>query len=264
MLFRSHKERIAKPSCVITFDDGYENLYTHAFPILKELKIPATVFLTTDLIDKKIQLWVDVLEYAIGMTKFPEIEVRNMKKRFALKSYAERCAADNAIRGYLKKLPEEEKLKILREIVNSSGKDLKKEFSSSPYRGLTWEETREMEKNKIEFAPHTLSHPVLSRVDTQTAKKEIKESYERIKQELKNALPIFAYPNGQADDFTSDTIRILKDLGFRASLTAVPGFVTQGADLFQLPRFSLDGTDNMSLFRLTASGAKKYLRNLFG
>ena len=169
-----HKERIMRPACAITFDDGYGNLYSQAFPVLKELNIPASVFITTDPTDKKIPLWVDVLEYAIGMTKSPEIEVKSMKKKFALKSYAERCAADDAIRNYLKKLPEEKKLKILKEVVSSSGNNLEKEFASSPYQGLTWEEAREMEKNGIEFAPHTLSHPVLSRVDTQTAKKEIK------------------------------------------------------------------------------------------
>jgi peptidoglycan/xylan/chitin deacetylase (PgdA/CDA1 family) len=32
---------------VLTFDDGFESFYTHAFPVLTEKKMPATVFLVT-------------------------------------------------------------------------------------------------------------------------------------------------------------------------------------------------------------------------
>jgi peptidoglycan/xylan/chitin deacetylase (PgdA/CDA1 family) len=37
----------------LTFDDGYENFYTHAAPLLGEFGFPATVFLVTDLVGKK-------------------------------------------------------------------------------------------------------------------------------------------------------------------------------------------------------------------
>ena len=39
-------------SVVITFDDGYRNSYTNAFPVLKRFNFPATMFLATDYIGK--------------------------------------------------------------------------------------------------------------------------------------------------------------------------------------------------------------------
>ena len=38
--------------CVITFDDSYENVYRHAFPILKTKKYPFEIFINSDLIGK--------------------------------------------------------------------------------------------------------------------------------------------------------------------------------------------------------------------
>jgi len=37
---------------VVTFDDGYGNVYQNAWPILKELQVPATIFLTTGWLDR--------------------------------------------------------------------------------------------------------------------------------------------------------------------------------------------------------------------
>ncbi|MCE5267504.1 MAG: glycosyltransferase [Planctomycetaceae bacterium] len=44
-------ERVPPRTFVVTFDDGYDNVYWNAWPILRELSIPATVFVTTDYLD---------------------------------------------------------------------------------------------------------------------------------------------------------------------------------------------------------------------
>ena len=45
-------EPVPPRTFVVTFDDGYENVYTRAFPVLRELNVPATVFVNTAFLDQ--------------------------------------------------------------------------------------------------------------------------------------------------------------------------------------------------------------------
>jgi len=49
-----HREQTPPPkSFVVVFDDGYQGVYLHAWPVLQELQIPATVFLATAYLDQQ-------------------------------------------------------------------------------------------------------------------------------------------------------------------------------------------------------------------
>jgi len=47
------KDNINKDSIVLTFDDGYKDIHTLVFPVLKKYNLPATFFLTSDLIGRE-------------------------------------------------------------------------------------------------------------------------------------------------------------------------------------------------------------------
>ena len=54
------KKKLFPPkSIVITLDDGYENFYHYAYPILKKYQIPAPIFLVTGYIDTAKNFWWD-------------------------------------------------------------------------------------------------------------------------------------------------------------------------------------------------------------
>lgn len=49
--YRETGKPIPPRTIVITFDDGFETVYTNAWPILRELEVPATVFVSTAYLD---------------------------------------------------------------------------------------------------------------------------------------------------------------------------------------------------------------------
>lgn len=59
LAFQKQCKALPKRVFVVTFDDGYENFYTQAFPILRDLRIPATVFLATSFLNSNEPLPFD-------------------------------------------------------------------------------------------------------------------------------------------------------------------------------------------------------------
>ncbi len=63
------QKRLSSKTVLITFDDGYRSNYLNAYPILKEFAFPATIFLTTGVIEtnkanpryKKLRPFLDML-----------------------------------------------------------------------------------------------------------------------------------------------------------------------------------------------------------
>jgi len=53
-------QKLTEKYCVITFDDGYKDNYSYALPILKQLNIPATIFLTVNNIGTKEPFYWDL------------------------------------------------------------------------------------------------------------------------------------------------------------------------------------------------------------
>jgi peptidoglycan/xylan/chitin deacetylase (PgdA/CDA1 family) len=97
------------------------------------------------------------------------------------------------------------------------------------------------------FAPHTVTHPILSQVSDEQALQEIEDSWQRVQAETSAAVKVFAFPNGKAADYSVRDIAILRELGFSAAVTAMPGYLTAASwsdpdGAFQIPRFGYPDT----------------------
>jgi peptidoglycan/xylan/chitin deacetylase (PgdA/CDA1 family) len=109
-----------------------------------------------------------------------------------------------------------------------------------------------MSRNGISFGAHTVSHPTLSRLPLEAARKEILDSKRHIEKELGKEVTTFSYPNGEPGDFNGDIEEILKSNGFRCAVTYTPAaFVSPTPQLYRLPRI---GEPSFDKFELIMSG----------
>jgi peptidoglycan/xylan/chitin deacetylase (PgdA/CDA1 family) len=117
---------------------------------------------------------------------------------------------------------------------------------------------RDLARNGVEFGAHTKTHPILSSIhDSKELQTEIKESKQRVEQELGKPVIHFCYPNGLSSDFNAETLELVKDAGFLSAVTTEPGLNFAGARLLMLRRIGVDPTLPKDYFAELLSGLRK-------
>ncbi len=216
------------PTINITFDDGYRDNYTLAYPILKEYDVPATIYLTTSLIGTGGRTWTDRIEAALLGTEKEVVRHPFLAcgEELPISTNEEKRVASIKIAEALKIMPDETRKAMLVEFIDMLGVN---EGNGSSRMMLSWDEIREMAENGITIGCHTHSHPILSKMGLSDAKAEILVSKQIVEEQLKMPVRHFAYPNGRAEDFSEELRDYCREIGF-ASIASVIYGVNGSAD----------------------------------
>ncbi len=112
---------------------------------------------------------------------------------------------------------------------------------------IDWPQIQEMHQSGlIDFQPHGLNHKELCKISLEQVEQEIRGSKNIIEEQLNKTCHFFAYPRGS---FNQQVVNILREFGFRAGLSVSRGFVDNNADLFNLPRQSINSQTSMVQFK---------------
>jgi hypothetical protein len=218
---------------VLTFDDGYMSNYTDIYPILKRYKMPATIFLTVNMIGTENVFSLNKLRFAIMNTKKQFFQMD--AKRYKLNTPRNRERTIQKLCQLLRGTPEQIRDHKVAGLITSL--DVKVDEKKLPHM-LTWKQVKEMSDGGITFGAHTLNHSMLTRMSLEDARKEIADSKRVLEEKIQKSVNFFSYPYGTKYDFNEDIRNIIRDSGYACALTFIRGYNDQNTDPFTLKRFS--------------------------
>lgn len=227
--------KIGKARCIVTFDDGWKDNYQHAFPLLKKNKIPASIFLTINLIGKRDHFWFHkvalLLNTAISNSMQNEFAIY-MSEKLGLKhvSFLNEDYLIEISAALKNKTPD-----AIESFIDNASKDMNLTLDSESEL-LNWNEISEMSGSGISFGSHTMNHAILTKVDDRALHNEIFESYKLLKERNINFSNYFCYPNG---NYNSKVIGVVEQAGHSGAITAELGVNDRETNRFSLKRVGL-------------------------
>jgi peptidoglycan/xylan/chitin deacetylase (PgdA/CDA1 family) len=224
------------PTVILTIDDGFKDNYDLAYPILKRLGLPATIFLTSGLVNTPTVPWVDEIGIALAKTKLGNLYFPQLFGDQVVAISNNEQKAETLHRIYEKLLYLEHNTKV--DLVDTLLSILSDKDDLLPHERimLNWKEIKQMTQNNISFGAHTMTHPTLSKMDSKDAMREIIESKLIIEKKLGIRVRHFAIPNGQDEDFTEELRDFCRKAIFDSVVTTNYGVVKKESDLYNLPR----------------------------
>lgn len=223
-------------AAAITFDDGYADNFTVALPILSRHGLSATFFVATGFLDGGC-MWNDMAIESIRRTTLIKLPLDKLfgagEPEMPLRDIREKSAAITLMIDRLKYKPVDERSALVAQLA------LQAKANPPDDLMMTSDEVRGMRRAGMLIGAHTVSHPILAKLDQAGARHEILQSKRTLEDLLGEDVRLFAYPNGKPGvDFTAETAGIVRELGFDAAVTTRWAAARADSDAFQIPRFT--------------------------
>jgi peptidoglycan/xylan/chitin deacetylase (PgdA/CDA1 family) len=217
----------------ITFDDGYADNFTVAWPLLRQAGLPATFFVVPGYLDGRC-MWNDIVIESVRGARGSMLDLSEMGLgRHDISSIDARRRSIAALLSELKYRAFEDRSQCAQEIASAAMIEIPRNLM------MTSAQVRDLAVAGMGVGAHTKFHPILARIDDRTARAEISSGREMLESIIGRRVTLFAYPNGKpGQDYTGVHVRMARELRFVAAFTTAPGAARKGCDLHQVPRFT--------------------------
>jgi peptidoglycan/xylan/chitin deacetylase (PgdA/CDA1 family) len=227
--------RVPRRAVVVTFDDGYEDTWTAAHPVLAAERVPGTLFVATGLLGRE-PWWEELARQLAAAPALPARLALPVDERM-LAWTADTTSRDARFARVLAAAHSEllgwpppardAALVALREALRCPA-------SEPAVRGLTVAQLLELADGGVfDVGAHGVAHTPLANLSEDEQRDEIMNSKRRLEDLLGRSVRSFSYPHGS---FSGRTAALVREAGFACACGSAPDAAASGSDVFALPR----------------------------
>ena len=249
-----------RPVVAVTFDDGYDDNYELAAPILDRHGLHGTFYVATGFLAGDL-LWYD--RAALVIPAHEEHEIRAVAAECGV------AAPDSSDDPVVRVERWVEALKRSSPSARRtwlSGFDTPSPEDANAYASMSQEQVADLARRGHEVASHSVSHEMLPQLDDDALANELRESKTALADWLQADVAGFCYPNGSYDDRVVAAVRAA---GYTYAVTTQDPSVVDRASCgaWRVPRIDMNPTRFMCgeqfdllAFRAEVSGLHARMR----
>lgn len=229
---------LQEPAVVITFDDGYADNVRQALPIMENLGLPATFFVSTAYIDTPQIFWWHRLEaILLREGRFPprfELKDGRFGHTWETISLPQRKVLYASLAMLMRKVGRDRQDAWLAQLENWAATE---DVPEGLHRLMTGEELQRLAASPwATVGAHTVSHTALSALSREEQRREIFSSKQKLQEITGGEIDTFSYPFGRRCEYNKISIALCREAGFKRAAANFPGQVHRWTDPLQLPR----------------------------
>lgn len=214
------KAELPEYPLLLTFDDGYMSVFENGFPVLKQYKIPAVIFVVTDYLNKEKDFWW-----------------RNIMNNEKQKGNSE--ADGRAIINRMKKITNKQRLSYIERLPESKASQLNSK------------ELKTLKNNHIFIGNHSHTHAYFDKCSPEEMEGELSKAKLVFKENDLEGYHVFAYPNGNA---TKVSEKVLKNNDIKLAFLFDHRINSKTIDPLNISRISTNADMPLSELKAKVSG----------
>ena len=239
----------------LTFDGGYKDLMTSAYPVLSRHGVPFTVYVPTAFPDGVGEAWWLALEEVIARENRLSLMMDRTERHFDIENTSEKYQVYDFLESWMRALAPPSLSSVIRDLCRRYSVDL---AALSREASMDWDDLAKLAADPlVTIGSATVNYPVLSSLNDAAALREMTMGRAVAQTAFNRDVRHFAYPIGDRASFRRQHVAMAAEAGFVSAASALSGVVqAEGrTNLHALPRIAWDGRQrSLRAMRVILSG----------